>query len=107
MLVEQFKSGNALLQNSLAYFQFFSARLGASADPATVSAVMALDSAMLQLTLDTSPAADEAVGGRPARLTPAGTPGGPNHFRAGFVAHRGERPFLLPPNHRLLDEASG
>ena len=55
-LVEQFKSNNALLQNSLAYFSLFSFRLampdhGSQLEPA----VGALTAAMLRLTLDTSP----------------------------------------------------
>jgi DAHL domain len=55
-LVEQFKSDNALLQNSLAYFSLFSFRLaspdrGGQLEPA----ISALTAAMLRLTLDTSP----------------------------------------------------
>ena len=54
-LVEQFKSDNALLQNSLAYFGRFSTDLQTTArDAQLVSAVGALAAAMLRLTLDTS-----------------------------------------------------
>lgn len=54
-LIEQFKSNNALLQNSLAYFVLFSGDL----DPpdrtrSSVPAVGALAAAMLRLTLDAS-----------------------------------------------------
>jgi signal transduction histidine kinase/CheY-like chemotaxis protein len=60
--VEQFKSTNALLQNSLAYFAVFSASLTTPGQdsplPGTVSM---LATAMLRLTLDTSPAAAAAV----------------------------------------------
>ena len=54
-LVETFKSDNALLQNSLAYFDLFSTRLTA-ANPAESIAptVSALAAGMLHLTLDTS-----------------------------------------------------
>lgn len=55
-LVEHFKSNNALLQNSLAYFGLFSGRLGApGADERQARAISSLAAAMLRLTLDTSP----------------------------------------------------
>src|SRR5262249_18067915 len=54
-LVEQFKSNNALLQNSLAYLGRFSGRISNSNEDALLSpAVRALVSATLHLTLDTS-----------------------------------------------------
>jgi len=54
-LVEQFKSDNALLQNSLAYFGRFSNNLGTVAqNERLVAAISALAAAMLHLTLDTS-----------------------------------------------------
>jgi signal transduction histidine kinase/ActR/RegA family two-component response regulator len=52
-LVEQFKSNNALLQNSLAYIALFS---GEDSGPLT-PLVSSLASAMLRFTLDTSPTA--------------------------------------------------
>jgi DAHL domain len=61
-LIEQFKSNNALLQNSLAYFPLLSARLAASDGIApSAPAVSALAAAMLRLTLDTSPPAAREV----------------------------------------------
>jgi len=57
-LVERFKSENALLHNSLSYFVRFSARQ-ASAD--LNPAISAAAAAMLQLTLDTSPASAQEV----------------------------------------------
>src|ERR1700730_18298414 len=56
-LTEQFKSANALLQNSLTYFGLISARLSASGpnDP-SLAAINALSAAMLNLTLNTSTA---------------------------------------------------
>lgn len=60
-LIEQFKSQNALLQNSFAYFGMFTARLASSEDKPLVAGVSALAAAMLQLTLDTSSAAASEV----------------------------------------------
>lgn len=60
--VEQFKSINALLQNSLAYFAMFCANLTmASQDSPLAGTVSTLATAMLRLTLDTSPTAAAAV----------------------------------------------
>lgn len=57
-LVERFKSENALLRNSLAYFSRFSARQASAALNPAISAAAA---AMLQLTLDTSSASAKEV----------------------------------------------
>jgi signal transduction histidine kinase len=63
--VEQFKSNNALLQNSLAYFELYSVRFGASGnDGPLVPAVSALAIAMLHFTLDTSSAATRQMQNR-------------------------------------------
>ena len=60
--VEQFKSINALLQNSLAYFALFSASLTMpSQDSPLAGTVSMLATAMLRLTLDTSPTTAAAV----------------------------------------------
>ncbi|HEX4617437.1 MAG TPA: DAHL domain-containing protein, partial [Stellaceae bacterium] len=57
-LTEQFKSDNALLQNSLAYFQLLSTRLSASDGSGPLApAVSGLAAAMLHLTIHTSSAA--------------------------------------------------
>jgi signal transduction histidine kinase/ActR/RegA family two-component response regulator len=64
-LTEQFKSDNALLQNSLASFGLLSARLGAANGNAPiVPAVSALAAAMLTFVLDTSPEAASEVADR-------------------------------------------
>jgi signal transduction histidine kinase len=61
-LTEQFKSDNALLQNSLAYFELFSNRLTASDRIGPVAPlVTTLSAAMLRLTLDTSAATASEV----------------------------------------------
>jgi signal transduction histidine kinase len=98
-LVEQFKSDNALLQNSLAYFQVFSNRLGTSQNAETASSVMALDAAMLQLTLDTSPAAAQTVADRLAHLT---LPTEPADVREGLPAYGHRLNLLLPETDGLL-----
>jgi len=57
-LVEKFKTQNAMLQNSLAYFGLLSSRLAASdGEGQVVASTITLSAAMLHLTLDTSPAA--------------------------------------------------
>jgi len=62
---ERFKSDNALLQNSLAYFRLFSSRLSATEGGSSLaSAVSSLAAAMLPLPLDTSPAATREVADR-------------------------------------------
>jgi signal transduction histidine kinase len=63
-LVEQFKSKNALLLNSFAYFGIFSARLAASDYRPAAQLASRLAAAMLQLTLDTSETAAREVQAR-------------------------------------------
>jgi signal transduction histidine kinase len=60
-LIERFKSRNALLQNSFAYFGLFSDKLGTSDNRPLVTAASALAAAMLRLTLDTSSVAARQV----------------------------------------------
>ena len=69
--MEQFKSDNALLHNSLAYFELFSAILTQHGG-ALVPKVSALNSAMLHLTLDTSPAVTADVDTRLAGISTEG-----------------------------------
>ena len=68
-LIEQFKSKNALLQNSFAYFGLFSASLSLSEDKPMVAGTSALAAAMLQLTLHTDDAAAREVQARLDALT--------------------------------------
>jgi signal transduction histidine kinase len=72
-LTEQFKTNNALLQNSLAYFELFSARLAAQ-EPGSklVRDVSDLSTALLHLTLDTSPTAAADVDERLAKFPASG-----------------------------------
>ena len=61
-LTEQFKSDNALLQNSLAYFSLFSSNMSAPDQGEPLApAISALATAMLHLTLDTSAASARGV----------------------------------------------
>jgi signal transduction histidine kinase len=53
-LIEEFKSKNAVLQNSFAYFGLFSSHLAASSHPSVAAAGTKLAASMLHLTLDTS-----------------------------------------------------
>jgi len=72
---ERFKSRNALLRNSLTYFQLFSARLSATTDnPELVARVGSLTAAMLHLTQDSAPAVmrevDTAMANMPTEQFP-------------------------------------
>lgn len=73
-LIERFKSRNALLQNSFAYFGLFSDKLAASDDRRLVTAASALAAAMLRLTLDTSDTAARQVEDRLEELAQLQTP---------------------------------
>jgi hypothetical protein len=76
-LVEQFKTVNALLQNSLSLFGRFSVRLAASPQNGTLgAAVSAAAAAMLHLTLDTSSAAAREVQDRLDELASQPIPSG-------------------------------
>jgi signal transduction histidine kinase/ActR/RegA family two-component response regulator len=63
-LVEQFKSDNALLQNSLAYFTRLSSRQNAPQGGLVIPGVSALAAAMLHLTVDSSPETADEVQAR-------------------------------------------
>lgn len=68
-LAERFKSGNALLQNSLSYFGLFSSRLSHGAAHTLLShTVDGLAGDMLHLTLDTSDATIKEVGAELAEV---------------------------------------
>jgi DAHL domain len=101
-LTEQFKSRNALLRNSFAYFGLFSARLAASDDMPVVAAATTLEAAMLHLTLDTSPAALREVQDRLEQLARLqSSPGNADSIRAA-LAHGGLLHDLLPATDALL-----
>jgi signal transduction histidine kinase len=97
--VEQFKSDNALLQNSLAYLASFSSDVfGAFAPP-----VSALAAAMLHLTLDTSPASQRAVQDRLDDLARRTTSSGDENVSIGpLLAHGRLLLDLLPATDAVL-----
>jgi signal transduction histidine kinase len=95
-LIEQFKSRNALLRNSFAYFGMFSARLAASYDRPIAAAASTLSSAMLHLTLDTSPAAVHEVKNRLEQLARLQSPPSDAESVQAAIAHGGILHDLLP-----------
>jgi signal transduction histidine kinase/ActR/RegA family two-component response regulator len=102
-LIEQFKSNNALLQNSLAYFQLFYARLVASdRDETLAPAVVALAASMLQLTLDTSPVAVREVEDRLDGLAALSAPSGEAGAVQALLAHGRLLHDLLPATDNVL-----
>jgi len=92
-LVEQFKSDNALLHNSLSFYGRFSARLAASdLDPA----VSAVSAAMLHLTLDTSSEAANEVQDRLDELAKQVRPSADGDSVKALLAHGRLLHDLLP-----------
>jgi signal transduction histidine kinase len=101
-LTDQFKSRNALLQNSLAYFVIFAERLsgeGQSRD--RVGRVSSLASAMLRLTLDTTPSAASGVDAR-LRDMPLDDPSPENAAARPLVEHARLLRDLLPATDDIL-----
>jgi hypothetical protein len=106
-LAEQFKSDNALLQNSLAYFGLFSGRLGGSDRSARLASVVSgLAVAMLHFTLDTSEAAAHEVEDRLNQL--AALPVSPDDADSvqALLAHARLLHELLPTVDRMLKDLS-
>lgn len=102
-LVEQFKSKNALLQNSLAYFGMFSARLATSDRSAPlVASASTLAAAMLHLTLNTSPAAARAVQERLDEFATLKFPPGDADSIQALLAHGRMLHDLLPTTDAVL-----
>lgn len=95
-LIEQFKSNNALLQNSFAYFGLFSAGLSSSDDKPLVTSTSALAAAMLHLTLDTSAAAAREVQTRLDGLSRLQTPPEEIDAISAIIAHGQLLHDLLP-----------
>ena len=102
-LVEQFKSKNALLQNSLAYFGLFSARLATSdRNEPLVAAASTLAAAMLHLTLNTSPATALAVEERLDEFATLRLPPGDAESVRALLAHGRMLHDLLPTTDAVL-----
>src|SRR5262249_55162834 len=102
-LTEKFKSSNALLQNSLSYFRLFTARLSeADRNDPLAPAVSALATAILQLTLDTSPAAAREVTDRLNGLATQPLPPADLDSVQALLAHGGLLNDLLPKTDGVL-----
>jgi signal transduction histidine kinase/CheY-like chemotaxis protein len=102
-LAERFKTDNALLQNSLAYFGLLSGRLGKAIPDAELDSAMTdLATSMLHLTLDTSAASVEAVGGGLGRLAGQPIPIGYKELVDGLLAHGRLLQRLLPETDRTV-----
>jgi signal transduction histidine kinase len=104
-LIGQFKTDNALLRNSLAYFARFSAYLSApdQSNP-LASAASALGGAMLRLTLNTSAAAVRDVQNRSDDLARQLSPAVSNAAAGALLAHARLLTGLLPATDSLLRE---
>ncbi len=110
-LVEQFKSDNALLQNSLAYFGMFDARLSApDQDRHLAAAATRLAAAMLHLMLDTSGEMSHEVQNRLDELAMFQSTSGESESVRALLAHGGTLRDLVPATgtvvKTLLDTAS-
>ena len=99
--MEQFKSENALLHNSLAYFELFSTNLTRRGGT-LVPQVSALNSAMLHLTLDTSPEVTADVENRLAAISSDGLPAADAEPTRGLLAHGRMLVRLLPETDNAL-----
>jgi signal transduction histidine kinase len=106
-LVEQFKTVNALLQNSLSLFGRFSERLATSPQEGALGpAVSATAAAMLHLTLDTSSAAARELQYRLDELAGQPIPPGDSDSVRALLAHGRLLHGLLPTTDGLLRELS-
>jgi signal transduction histidine kinase len=105
---EQFKSSNALLQNSLAYFGLLSARLGEAHQTSSsrlqqVSVlVSSLAAGILHLTLDTSPSVVADVDERLRRISVEGLSPGDSAVAEALLAHAQLLRRLLPATDSVL-----
>jgi hypothetical protein len=102
-LVEQFKTVNALLQNSLALFGRFGVRLATSQQNGALGpAVSGAAAAMLRLTLDTSPAVAHEVQDRLDELAGLPVPAGDADSVRALLAHGRMLHDLLPVTDGVL-----
>jgi signal transduction histidine kinase len=106
-LIEQFKSDNALLRNSLAYFARFSVYLSAPDDATPLSsAISALGGAVLRLTLNTSATAVRDVQNRLDDLARRVSPAAGDAAVMALLAHARLLDKLLPATDIILRELS-
>lgn len=100
--IEQFKTKNALLQNSIAYFGVLTTRLVASDNKPLAAAATRLAGAMLLLTIDTSPTTMDAVQDRLNELSSMPWPADDHDSVAAILAHGAMLHRLLPDINALL-----
>jgi signal transduction histidine kinase len=106
-LVEQFKTVNALLQNSLSLFGRFGVRLATSQQNGPLGpAVSGAAAAMLRLTLDTSLATAREVQDRLDELAGLPVPPGDDDSVRALLAHGRMLHGLLPVTDGVLRELS-
>lgn len=101
-LIEQFKTRNALLQNSFAYFGLLSARLAASNQGALVAVATRLSAAMFRLTLDTSQSTASEVKNQLNELAALQVQPEDVSFVQATIAHGGVLYNLLPATDAIL-----
>lgn len=101
-LIEQFKTKNALLQNSISYFGVLTTRLVTSDNKPLAGAATRLAGAMLLLTIDTSPTTMDVVQDRLNELSAIQWPPEDHDAIAAILAHGGMLRHLLPDINTLL-----
>jgi signal transduction histidine kinase len=101
-LVEKFKSRNALLQNSFAYFGMFNAALAESKNAPVAGAANQLSAAMLHLTLDTSTSSARTVQEAISQLAALQGPSSETQSIQAVLAHGNMLHDLLPATNAVL-----
>jgi signal transduction histidine kinase len=103
-LTDQFKTNNALLQNSLAYFGLLSGRFGVAAqDGPLASAMTALSTSVLHLVLDTSADSAADVADKLDRFAREVSPGDDAELVTGILAHGRVLYNVLPATDHILE----
>ena len=101
-LVEKFKSRNAMLQNSFAYFGMFNAALAESNNAPVAGAANQLSAAMLHLTMDTSPSSARGAQEAMSQLAALQGPSSDIQSIQAVLAHGGMLHDLLPAIDGIL-----
>src|SRR5262249_15574864 len=101
-LVEKFKSRNAMLQNSFAYFGMFNAALAESNNAPVAGAANQLSAAMLHLTMDTSSSSAREVQEAMSQLAALQGPSSDTQSIRAVLAHGGMLHDLLPATDSIL-----
>ncbi len=102
VLVEEFKTKNALLRNSCAFFELFASRLAASDHKEVAASATTLSAAMLHLTLDTSQSAAKKVQDRLDELAGLQDISGDADAIRAVIAHGELLRHLLPETDAVL-----